>query len=422
MAESKSPSTKKRVLKWFGRAIKLVSVTIALAVLGTAVWWWNQPVIPGEQLQCSDEMLASEDLRDEADAALDRMKSVAEELRLPSVSIAISVDGELRWAAALGTADLANKEVATLQTRYRTGSVAKSITGFAAAKLVREGKLELDGSIHDYVPEFPAKRWEITVRQLGSHTGGIRHYADPGQPGFVDEQFSSHHYQSVEESLTIFRDDPLIYEPGTAFVYSTHGFTLLSAAMESAAGEPFPDLIDRLVWKEVEMRDTCLDDLTKATPDRAIPYLALGGRAIHVDGPDPSYKWAGGGMLSTPSDLVKLGSAMFSEGFVTTEKREDVFVPQPLADGSKNPQEYTMGWRNSRETELVGSKSPIAVMHHGGQCPGGSSFILLIPDGKVAAAVMTNVSIRNPWPMREAVYRIAGEFRSATRKQRPSEP
>ena len=87
-----------------------------------------------------------------------------------------------------------------------------------------------------------------------------------------------------------------------------------------------------------------------------------------------------------------------------------MFTPRPIADGSANPQGYALGWRNETQTELIGSAEPRAVVHHGGQSPGGSSLILLVPDDAVAAAVMTNLSIADPWPLREALYQIAGKF------------
>ncbi len=336
---------------------------------------------------------------------------MAGELGLPSVSIAVSLRGETVWAAALGMADVSAGYEAGLRTRYRAGSVSKAITGLAAAKLVQIGKLDLDAPVRYYVPSFPAKGWEITLRQLGSHTGGVRHYANPGGSGFWREQFSGHRYSSVDEALEIFSEDSLLFEPGTAFGYSTHGFTLLSAALEEAAGAPFPELMDELVWDPVGMVDTRLDD-GRPDPDRAVPYVALAGRLVHVEGPDPSYKWAGGGILSTPTDLVRMGGAFLTDRIVNADLRVDLFSPQPLADGSPNPQGYALGWRNEIELDLLGSPDPLAVLHHGGSSPGGSSFLLLVPNGNVAAAAMTNLSLGDSWPLRSTVYEVAALFRA----------
>ena len=405
-----------RFKKWLSRFVKAVFALLAFASVLLFVWWWLQPRLPDSVPDLHDEYVASADYVSAANEASEMIREVAAELRLPSVSIAVSVNGGVKWAAALGMADLSSDRKADLRTSYRTGSVAKAMTGFAVAQLVRRQNLDLDASVREYVTSFPAKRWDVSLRQLGSHTGGVRHYADFGEPGFASEQFSKHHYATVEESLSFFKNDPLAYEPGTDFLYSTHGFTLLSAAMESATDATYPELMADIVWNPLEMRDTTTDDFTKPAPARAIPYVAIGGRAIHAEGPDPSYKWAGGGLLSTPTDLVRLGSAMLLERFVTVDQREEYFTPRPLADGSANPQRYALGWRNDSQQELLESVEPLAVMHHGGSSPGGSSFILLIPNGTTSAAVMTNVSIADPWPLRKALYQIAGKFRKVQLK------
>lgn len=397
--------------KWLGRFIKAALTLIAMAGTTLLVWWWLQPPLPKNGLELQEQRLASDDYKAVASDVTETLRVVADECGLPSLSIAVSVHGEVKWAAAFGFADLSRRRKADLETSYRTGSVAKAMTGFAAACLIRRGDLDLDASVRQYVTNYPEKRWDVTLRQLGSHTGGIRHYADPTESSFVAEQFSKYHYASVDEALNLFSGDPLAYEPGTEFLYSTHGFTLLSAAMEAAADSTYPDLMAELVWNPLEMHDTAIDDITKPVAGRAIPYIAIGGRAIHVEGPDPSYKWAGGGLISTPTDLVRMGIAMFSEGFVSENQRKDCFVPRPLTSGSVNPQGYALGWRNETQTDLIGSAEPLAVMHHGGQSPGGSSFIVMIPAGQVCVAVMTNVSLADPWPLREAAYRIAGEFR-----------
>ncbi len=397
--------------RWIARGLKTLLGAFLLALLVGGAWWIGQPTLPEGGLDLNEEVLASPTYREAADSALTLIQDVAVELGLPSISVAVSVDGEPVWAASLGWADVGARRAAQPGTRYRAGSVSKSMTGLAAARLVQAGKLDLDKPVRDYLPSFPGKRWEVSSRQLSSHTGGIRHYANPGESGFFSEQFSGHHYASVEEALGIFKDDPLLFEPGAGFRYSTHGFTLLSAVMASAAEQPFLDLMSALVWTPFRMSDTRPDDLTQADPNRAVPYTPIGGRLLHLEGPDPSYKWAGGGILTTPADLVRMGGALLTDQVVAPDLRQKLFTPKPLADGSANPQRYALGWRVQEEAELLEASGSLVVMNHGGSSPGGSSFLLLVPDGRVAAAAMTNLSLADPAPIRRAVYRIAGRFR-----------
>ena len=403
-----------RIRKGIVRAVKLFLALAVLAVLIGAGWWMVQPSLPSiADTDPQEESLAGNEYRAAATASTALIRGVVEELGLPSLSLAVSVEGERVWAITFGFSDVSKERIAGIGTRYRAGSISKAMTGLAVAKLVEAEKLDLDRAVHEYVPTFSGKRWDVTLAQLGSHTGGVRHYANPGEPGFWSEQFSTRHYASVEEALEVFNKDPLLFKPGSDFQYSTHGFTLLSAALEVATDRPFHELMAALVWNPLGMEDTQLDDLTRIDPDRAVPYMAMGKRLIHFEGPDPSYKWAGGGILSTPTDLVRMGGAVLTGRFMEMNLRNALLSPQALESGSPNPQGYALGWRNDRAAGLPESPDSLPVLHHGGSSPGGSSFLLLIPDGAVAVAAMTNLTISNPQPFRKIVYDIAGHFRAA---------
>ena len=79
-------------------------------------------------------------------------------------------------------------------------------------------------------PDFPEKKYPITVRQVAGHTAGIRHYKG-------NEFLSDKYYATVREGLTIFENDPLLFEPDTDYSYSSYGWNLVSAIVEGASGE-----------------------------------------------------------------------------------------------------------------------------------------------------------------------------------------
>ncbi len=390
-----------------------------LALLVGLVWWARQPTLPEGPLRVGEQW-AAEGVGAEASQALELVRDVAGEMGLPSVSVAVSVGGDVTWAAALGTRDLRAGDAATLGTRYRSGSVSKAMTGTLAARLAVDGRVDLDREVRHYLPDLPAKRWPQTLRQLGAHTGGVRHYVAPGRRGFWREQLSKRHYATVGEALELFVDEPLLFEPGTAFQYTTHGYTLLSAALEAAAETQLLELLAEEVWRPCGMTDTRPDDLTQADERRAVPYTRLGGRLAHLEGADPSYKWAGGGILSTPSDLVRMGGALLSGRAMDPAAWRSLTTPVALWDGSANPQGYALGWRRAMSPDALGAAEPVAVLSHGGSSPGGSSFLLLVPEGQVAVAVMTNLSVGDARPLRRVAYRIAGVFRNTPRAP-PSE-
>ncbi|CAI2352418.1 unnamed protein product [Caenorhabditis sp. 36 PRJEB53466] len=104
---------------------------------------------------------------------------------IPGLSLAVSVDGEVLWREGFGYSNLENGSKCTADTVLRIGSISKSITSTIAGQYVQDGKLNLDTDIRNYVKEFPSKKFHdeevyITMRQLLSHSSGIRHYKRTG--------------------------------------------------------------------------------------------------------------------------------------------------------------------------------------------------------------------------------------------------
>lgn len=191
------------------------------------------------------------------------LEQVVDSMQLPAVSIAVGKDGELIWARALGLRDLESGTPVSLDTKFRIGSTAKALTGTLAAKLVEEEVLVLDESIYDLVPYYPEKPYEITMRQLLTHTAGIRAYEG-------GEYYSKKNHRSVQSAVGVFAKSPLEFEPGTSFSYSTYGYVLASAAMEGASGMSFDGLIEDKLTGPLGMHNTMREGV--ADGDFAIPY------------------------------------------------------------------------------------------------------------------------------------------------------
>ena len=166
---------------------------------------------------------------------------------IPALSVAIAIDSRPSWSSGFGMSDLENFVPAKASTVYRLGSISKPITAVAAMQLVEKGKLDLDAPIQKYLPSFPQKPWPITARQLLGHLSGIRHYAG------LEEVNSTRHYDDRLTPPQIFQNDPLLFEPGTKYSYSTYGYCLLGAAVEAAADFKFVEYLRRNVFEPAGM-------------------------------------------------------------------------------------------------------------------------------------------------------------------------
>lgn len=318
--------------------------------------------------------------RDQAAVAAARrlMQSWMTETGAPGSQVTISRNGRTVWSEAFGFANLELQVPASPKTRFRIGSVSKPLTAAGLGLLVEEGKLDLDAPVQKYAPYFPEKQWPITPRQLAGHLAGIRHYK-------IGEFLSQRHFDTVKAGLGFFEKDPLLFEPGTMYAYSSYGFNLLSAAMEGASGEPFLAFMQKRVFEPVGMADTSPDDAGPIVPNRADFYTRgeAAGPIVNALYVDNSYKWAGGGFLSTTDDLVRFANAMMAGRFFKPETVKLLWTSQRTRDGKET--EYGIGWGVEND-----EKGRRRISHSGGS-QGGTANLILYPDeGQLAVAMLVN--------------------------------
>jgi len=296
----------------------------------------------------------------------------------PGIAIAVSVDGETVWSEGFGYANLEHRVPMLPSVKFRVGSISKSMTAAAVAKLVEEGRLDIDAPVQKYVPSFPEKAYPITTRQLGGHLGGIRHYEG-------DENFIRDPYPTVLDGLAIFADDPLLHEPGTRYSYTSHGFNLISAVVEGAAKQPFLHTMRESVFRPLGMRDTTADFVTPIIPGRTSYYVRdAEGRVVNAPFVNNSYKWAGGGFLSTTEDVLRFANAHLDDKFLSEASRKLLFTEQRTSDGEGVG--YGFGWFT--RTRDDGRR----LLSHSGGSVGGTSLMVMEPDTRVVVVGLINLT------------------------------
>ncbi|NND34317.1 MAG: beta-lactamase family protein [Saprospiraceae bacterium] len=327
--------------------------------------------VPGSQAAAQSYMGA-------IDMATRRISEEMEMQKLPGVAVAISLKDSLIWSAGMGFADLENMvPVDPARSLFRIGSVSKTLTAAALARLYENGLLDLDAEVQTICPDFPKKNFPITVRQVGGHLSGIRHYRGM-------EFLSSIRYHSVASSLAIFKDDSLLFKPGSKYSYSSYGWNLLSYVIENLTQQEFLDYMLQNVFEPLQMLHTQPDYPEVITPGRVRFYQKLDQELINCPYVDNSYKWAGGGFLSSAEDLIRFGEAHLNNTFVTPETLGQFTDPQNLVDGTSTG--YGIGWRSA--TDQFGHNW---VGHSGGSV-GGISMFQIYPDHQLTLVILTNTS------------------------------
>ena len=298
-------------------------------------------------------------------------------LGAPGASICVIREGRILWSRAFGLADVEQSVPATTETRFRIGSVSKSLTSVAIGRLVQDGQLDLDSPVQRYAPSFPEKRYPITVRQVAGHLAGIRHY-DTGE--FENQE----HYATVTEGLAIFAADSLLFEPGTQFSYSSYGYNLLGAVIEGASGRSYLEYMRHAVLDPAGMTHTSFEHPDSIIPKRGRYYTRTDSTGPTINAPyvDNTYKWPSGGFLSTAEDLARFGDRLLRGELLRPETVQLLWTPMRTSDGT--PTDYGIGWTIERDS--LGRRR---VRHSGGSV-GGTAHLIIYPDQRVVVAVLVN--------------------------------
>jgi serine beta-lactamase-like protein LACTB len=323
------------------------------------------------------EIHAGDDYQAAIEASRALIREIMEEAGVPGSSVAVGIGGETVWAEGFGWADLELGVPVTALTKFRVGSVSKTFTAAGLGLLVERGLVDLDAVVQTYVPDFPEKRWPVTTRQIGGHIAGVRHYRGA-------EMLSSRNYPTVDSGLSIFADDTLIFEPETDYSYSSYGWNLLSAVMEGASDEEFLLFMRDEVFEPLGMRQTVAEHMDSIIPQRTNYYEMQDGKIVNAPYVDNSYKWAGGGFLSTPEDLIVFGQAHLRPGFLKAETLAEIQSPQTLRNGDST--NYGIGWRTGEQED-----GDVTLGHSGGSV-GGTTLLILVPEHDLVVAGVVNIS------------------------------
>jgi CubicO group peptidase (beta-lactamase class C family) len=321
---------------------------------------------------------------------------------LAGLSVGVA-QGDEAWTAGHGLRDIAQRRPATPRTTYRTASISKAFTAMAVMQLVEAGTVGLDDDIRRWVPEFPAKPWPITVRQLLGHLGGVSHYRDPARENHLTQRMNT------SEALALFKDWPLVTEPGTEYVYTSYGFNLLGALIENASGLPYGQYLQAHVFGPAGMGNTALDDFRTRDSHHAVGYRLVNGALQRSARLDVSSRFAGGGARSTVVDLLAFGRAAMASTLVRPGTTRLMQVSQETRDGRMT--DYGMGWA----TYPV--RGHYVVAHAGGQ-PETSTFLLLIPAERLAIALAANVEDQGEL-LKELASALAAQLLEGGARRRP---
>ena len=233
--------------------------------------------------------------------------------------------------------------------------------------------IDLNSSIYKYLPNYPRNSYDFTVKELGGHLAGIRHYKG--------NEITLNKKMSITQGLELFKNDKLLFEPSTQFSYNTFGYVLLSEIMQKISKTDFNDLVKNVVFKPLGMSNTMLDNSEINVPNTTSFYRK---RRVLSKPVANEYKVAGGGFLSTSEDLIKFGEEIISPSIVSNEALSEMITSQKLK--SDKITGYGIGF------SVECTKNNTNKYYHTGGGVGASTILLIYPKEGVVISALTNRS------------------------------
>ncbi|HEV2750569.1 MAG TPA: serine hydrolase domain-containing protein [Gemmatimonadales bacterium] len=259
----------------------------------------------------------------------------------------------------------------TPETRFHVASVSKTFTAAAILLLVERGLVSLHDPIAKFIPDYP-RGSEITVHHLLAHSSGIPDIND--LPGYDSLARFAH---TPADLVSLFRNEPLLFDPGTRYGYSNSNYNVLASIIETVSGRSYGDFLAEYVFRPAGMSATAHDGRPETiVSNRAQGYVPVGAHGLE-NAPfiDWSTKSGNGSIYSTIDDLFRWDRALYAETVLKRPSIERMFTPQEGGVG--------YGW-------LVGTRLNRPVFRMSGRSPGFNAEIQRYPDDDVCVIVLSN--------------------------------
>lgn len=319
------------------------------------------------------------------------------------VSVGIIKNGEIVFLKGFG---LANRELginADVNTMYRIASISKTFTAIAALQLWEDSLLSLTSNIQNYVPEYPNKpQGVITAEDLLSNESGIQHYSqntsyntDSRNHYIIEHPYD---YDPIA-AIDIFKDQSILFTPGSAYNYSTFGFNLLAAVVERAGSAPFEDQVKTRIVQTADMpffqpayrgKMPFYKQATGYDEENNAIIVDKGGNS---DYDDVTFKLGGGGWMATVRDLTHFMKAFIHGDLLESGTATTMGTNHDPTNGTNYGYGIQTAIRNGD-----------TLLFHSGSQTWTKSMIYFSPENHNGVAILTNSRHANIFPLARLIY------------------
>ncbi|RDC57215.1 class A beta-lactamase-related serine hydrolase [Pedobacter chinensis] len=287
-----------------------------------------------------------------------------------SGSILVARKGTVLLHKAVGYRNVEQKLWNDTNTVHQIASITKTFTAQLVLKLHEKGKLNINDPLNRYFPDYPNGE-KIRLTHLLSHTSGIFDYTK-------DTLFMNHeirHPSTRGQLLALFRNKPLLFEPGSKYSYCSSGYVLLGLIIEKVTGLSYDRAIRKHITRPLRMHATGFDFKNSRNPKKATGYVDFpkeGSQAAPIV--DATASFSAGSMFSTTPDLYRYCRAL----------NQYQLVKQSLQQQAQTPVfRFGYGW----VIDQIGGKKRI---FHDGGIDGATCIVNRIPDDEICIIILNN--------------------------------
>ena len=326
--------------------------------------------------------------------------------QIPGLALAVLRDGQVLKMSGYGVASVELAVPVTPTTVFDLASLTKPFTAAAIMLLVEDGKVCLDDPINRYLPGDSEHWTDISVRQLLTHTAGLKHAFWPEFEGYELVHYPTALLFEAASHL------PLDFEPGERWQYSDQGYFLLGMIVEQASGKPYEEFLRERMFEPLGMSATFVlgQDPLAIVENRASSYTLLESELARFRVPYWTAELGSeGGLWSSIEDLALWAVAIDDGGLLRRASLDQMWTPVRLADGTCR--EYGFGWFLR---EFPGRK----VVHHSGL---SGVDLFRLPNDDLTLILLTNMDARLSRPF-DLALELAARYVADLPSARPGPP
>lgn len=310
----------------------------------------------------------------------------------PGASVLVYNKGDILLQKGYGLANYETKEPVNQDHVFCIGSITKQFTAMAILMLQEQGKLSLADPIHKYLPDYPHSDKKITIENVLTHTAGL-----------VDVFEVSKWYETWDKELSpkefvdIFKDEPLLSEPGTTYHYSNFGYAIIGLIIEKLSGKTYTEFISENIFKPLKMNNSYILKSNDTNPKATIGYNKTKGEILRSATINYSHLYAAGSIWSCPTDMLKW-YLWLSELYKENDPKLTRMLTQfSLADGKLSNNGFGMMLYKVHDYHAAGN--------NGGML-GFTNYTLWLYKDDMVVILLSNNRYEDTDPLLEARYDV----------------